>query len=72
MDFYCPKLQLAIEIDGDSHFLDGRKQYDERRAKFIQSFGIKLLRFTNHEIYYNLYGVLEKIKNFQNLPSPLL
>ena len=23
IDFYCPKLKLAIEVDGDSHFSEG-------------------------------------------------
>jgi very-short-patch-repair endonuclease len=61
LDFYSPELKLAIEIDGDSHFLEGAAQYDEERQIFIESTGIKFLRFTNKDVYENLNGVLETI-----------
>jgi very-short-patch-repair endonuclease len=31
LDFYCPRLKLAIEIDGDSHFVTGAEDYDKER-----------------------------------------
>ena len=31
VDFYCPALKLAIEIDGDSHFQPGEHERDEKR-----------------------------------------
>lgn len=61
IDFYCPELKLAIEIDGDSHFQDGAQEYDWERQAFIESVGIRFLRFTNDEVYGNLEGVLERI-----------
>ena len=65
VDFYCSKIKLVIEIDGDSHFLDKKaKEYDRKREEFIKSNNINLLRFTNLEIYYDLEKVLEKIKEY--------
>jgi very-short-patch-repair endonuclease len=61
LDFYSPELKLAIEIDGETHFLEGAAQYDEERQIFIESTGIKFLRFTNKDVYDNLNGVLETI-----------
>lgn len=61
IDFYCPELKLAIEIDGDSHFQAGAQEYDRERQAFIESVGIRFLRFTNNEVYDNLAGVLERI-----------
>jgi very-short-patch-repair endonuclease len=61
LDFYSPELKLAIEIDGESHFLEGAAQYDQERQIFIESTGIKFLRFTNKDVYENLNGVLETI-----------
>jgi very-short-patch-repair endonuclease len=61
IDFYCPALKLAVEIDGDSHFEEGAKDYDCPRQSFIESFGIRFLRFTNEEVYRNLNGVLAAI-----------
>jgi very-short-patch-repair endonuclease len=68
IDFYSPELKLAIEIDGESHFLDGVGEYDQARQEFIESAGIKFLRFTNNDVYANLPIVLENIaQNIQNL-----
>ena len=63
LDFYCPELKLAIEIDGDSHFIDDNAiEYDKRRENHINQFGIVFLRFRNVEIYQNLDKVFEKIE----------
>ncbi|WP_414549561.1 endonuclease domain-containing protein [Anabaena sp. CCY 0017] len=77
IDFYSPELKLAIEIDGDSHFQDGAAEYDQVRQEFMESVGIKFIRFTNNDVYGNLSGVLESIAQYiQNLrtspPAPLL
>jgi very-short-patch-repair endonuclease len=61
LDFYSPEIKLAIEIDGESHFQEGVAQYDQERQIFIESAGIKFLRFTNKDVYENLNGVLETI-----------
>jgi very-short-patch-repair endonuclease len=61
IDFYCPALKLAIELDGDSHFRAGANAYDAERQVFIESFGIRVLRFLNTDIYENMDGVLEVI-----------
>ncbi|MDJ0733485.1 MAG: endonuclease domain-containing protein [Nostocaceae cyanobacterium] len=61
IDFYSPELKLAIEIDGDSHFEDGAAEYDTERQVFIESAGIRFIRFTNEDVYMNLSGVLESI-----------
>lgn len=64
IDFYCPKLKLALELDGDSHFVEGAQEYDRQRQDFIESFGIKFLRFTNNEVYENLEGVIDEILKY--------
>ncbi len=61
LDFYCPKLKMAIEIDGGSHYIDGAKERDIERQRIIEYYGISFIRFTNNEIYENLDGVLIKI-----------
>ncbi|MFO7525604.1 MAG: endonuclease domain-containing protein [Ignavibacteriaceae bacterium] len=53
IDFYCPKLKLAIEIDGSIHNETGQKEYDIKRQEHLESFGIKFLRLTNEEIEGN-------------------
>ena len=61
LDFYCPKLKLGIEIDGDSHFQATVQEYDRQRQDFIESLGIKVLRSLNTDIYENLDEVFESI-----------
>ncbi len=61
LDFYCPKLRLAIEIDGDSHFQNGAEAYDKDRQAHIEKLGIRFLRFTNADVHQSLDGVLEKV-----------
>ena len=63
IDFYCPEIKLAIEIDGDSHFADKKAiEYDKKREKHIKQFGIVFLRFNNLEVYQNLDKVFERIE----------
>lgn len=54
LDFYCPELKLAIEVDGDSHFEAG--EYDRERQRYIESLGIRMLRFTNRGMFERLVG----------------
>jgi very-short-patch-repair endonuclease len=61
IDFYCPALKLAIEVDGDSHFQNGQQGNDKRRQAYIESTGIHFLRFRNNEVRENIAGVLESI-----------
>ncbi len=61
IDFYCPVSKLAIEIDGDSHFIGDMPEYDSIRENFIKKFGINFLRFKNSDILNNINIVLEKI-----------
>ena len=61
LDFYCPALKLAVEIDGDSHFLADAVTQDKKRQDYIETFGIQFLRFTNEQVYRNLDDVLETI-----------
>ncbi len=61
VDFYSPEIKLGIELDGDSHFQEGARTYDERRTEFINSFDIRIMRFLNADIDENLDGVLEAI-----------
>src|SRR3989338_7653786 len=48
VDFYCPEHKMVIEVDGDSHFIDADAvKYDIARQKYIESLGLRVLRFTN-------------------------
>jgi very-short-patch-repair endonuclease len=63
VDFYCPKAKLAIELDGGQHYSDEGQEKDKIRDNNMADISIKVLRFSDREIFDNLNGVLEKIWN---------
>jgi very-short-patch-repair endonuclease len=56
VDFYCHSAGLVIEVDGDIH----REQhdYDAGRDKILEGLGLRVVRFTNEDILFNLVRVL--------------
>lgn len=70
VDFYCPELKLAIEIDGDVHGYDSQIVSDKQRQRDIEALGIKVLRYTNNDIIQNIHSVLQDI--LSTTPAPLL
>ena len=63
IDFYCPKLKIAIEIDGDVHQQVKQKIYDIQRQEYIERLGIKFLRIKNDELFDNPNKAFERIEN---------
>jgi len=61
VDFYCAKLKLVLEIDGDSHFTEDNKIYDEERTKILEQYGLTVIRFTNKEVMQNMSGVYQTL-----------
>lgn len=59
VDFYCSKLGLVIEIDGESH--SGRFDYDMRRQQFLESMGLAVLRFNDTDAKRDMDNVMMAI-----------
>ncbi len=59
LDFYCPALQLAIELDGGQHGFAREAAKDARRTAWLQDRGVTVLRFWNNDVLSNLEGVLQ-------------
>ncbi len=64
VDFYCPDLNLVIEIDGETHFTEEGKGYDEERTKILEDYGLHVIRFLNTDVMTNLDGVSAEIDEF--------
>ena len=54
IDFYCSRLCIGIEIDGESHLTETQKEYDSVRSQFLKSLGINIIRISNKDVKYNL------------------
>ncbi|MBM2817075.1 MAG: hypothetical protein HW421_3837 [Ignavibacteria bacterium] len=63
VDFYCSKAKLVLELDGGQHYSDEGKSLDEVRNKFLDSVGLKVLRFSNNDVMNNIEGVIKKIES---------
>jgi very-short-patch-repair endonuclease len=69
IDFYCPELKLAIEIDGDVHEIPEQIDYDKSRQKYLEAFGIKFVRIKNEEFLGNPNKAFDKIEKKISLLS---
>ena len=56
LDFYCPELKIAFEIDGNA-FHNGQEIKDEQRQKEIEETGIRFVRIGAARVLKNPYGV---------------
>lgn len=55
VDFYCAKLKLVIELDGNSH--DNTSEKDVERTHQLESLDLRVIRFTNEDVLKNINGV---------------
>jgi very-short-patch-repair endonuclease len=68
VDFYCPKANLIIELDGGQHYSDEGIKKDGKRDAYMVSLGLKVLRFSDRDVFRNLNGIVEKIWEDLNPP----
>jgi very-short-patch-repair endonuclease len=61
VDFCCPALKLVIEVDGSQHYSDTGVKADKKRDDYLQSCGLKVLRFNDYDVLTNISGVIENI-----------
>jgi|ERR1051326_6300452 very-short-patch-repair endonuclease len=75
LDFYCPTVKLAVELDGGGHNCVSGQMHDQKRERFLREKGIATIRFWNHQVREELDSVLQAIwfaierRNGSN-PSP--
>ncbi len=62
VDFYCHSHKLAIELDGTVHDLPEQRFHDKTRTGILDSFEVKVIRFTNQEVHSNVDRVVESIR----------
>ena len=68
VDFFCSKLRLVIEIDGDSHI--SKVEYDDKRQQELEAIGLFFLRFSDLDVKSNLNRVLQMIEKWIEDTNP--
>lgn len=63
-DFYCPKLKLVIEVDGDHHLSGDMRDFDEHRTEVLSAYGLTVIRFHNEEVENDFTAVCEVINSY--------
>ena len=51
VDFYCATSKIVIEIDGWQHGTEENSEYDSIRTEYLESLGLKVLRYSNKDIH---------------------
>ena len=71
VDFYCEAGKLVVELDGSQH----NEETDRERTRFLDSQGLKVLRYWDHEVLLQMEAVLEAIVDIADsqtlTPTPL-
>ena len=61
VDFYCPKLLVVIEVDGEYH--NYQEEYDIQRSQYLRKMWIEVWRYNNQEVLTNIKCVQQDIIN---------
>ena len=63
VDFYCHEIGLVIELDGSQHGTDDAIEYDTERTKFLETLGLTVARYWNHDVLGRTDVVMDDLWN---------
>jgi very-short-patch-repair endonuclease len=61
VDFYAPKAQLVVEVDGAQHAELTQARHDSRRSEYLEQRGLRVLRFDDRQVLLELDAVVQEI-----------
>jgi very-short-patch-repair endonuclease len=64
VDFYCPVLQLVIEVDGGIH--NYRKEYDKKRDFVMFKYGFTVIRLTDRDVLFKTDKLLSLLNTLKS------
>lgn len=64
VDFLCSSKKIVIELDGGQHNEDNNIEYDKMRTQFLEENGYRVIRFWNNDVWCNIEGVVERLREF--------
>lgn len=63
LDFYCPHIRLAIEVDDRTHFTPERQIYDQSRDAYLRSRNITVVRFLSTDVLFDSESVMSALEH---------
>lgn len=64
VDFYFPKINLIVELDGSSH--DDKEDYDTARNEFLTEQGYNIIHARNYIVQQYPEQIIDTIKHYIN------
>ena len=61
VDFVCLEKRPIVEVDGPQHAEEEHAARDERRDRWLNGEGYRVMRFQTIDVYRNLGGVVDTI-----------
>ena len=61
VDFFAPRAQLVVEVDGSQHLGGDHALKDRSRDRYLVSLGLKVVRFNSREVLEERDAVVEAI-----------
>ena len=61
VDFYAPKANVVVEVDGSQHMEGEHAEADSQRDAYLASEGFRVLHFDNLQVLKEIEGVMEMI-----------
>jgi very-short-patch-repair endonuclease len=71
LDFFCPARRIVIEVDGAEHLTPAGLAADVERTRYLESHGLRVLRFNDSEVLTETDRVMEAVQAaLEGTPSP--
>jgi very-short-patch-repair endonuclease len=61
VDFHCASASLVVELDGGQHYADEGRKKDRQRDRDLAALGLRVLRFSDHDVLANTESVLQAV-----------
>ena len=61
VDFFAPKANLVVEVDGSQHLQENELQRDKLRDAYLSGLGLTVLRFNSREVLNETSEVIDVI-----------
>jgi len=64
LDFYCDRARLAVEVDGQTHWIGNNQARDAERDAWVAARGVRTLRLSANLVFEDLDAALRMIDHW--------